>query len=372
MPRRHASNIITAAVARFVVEALACLACVCTAAADNPIRWQTNSVSASGISSRAGTNWPAIFPIYADQGNLLADFNLPPIAGSYAFQNQTLTFTPQFPFQSGVNYHAVLRLGADTISSTHRIPPLTFESTTTVVAIYPSVEELPENLLKFYLQFSAPMSGGHIYDHIQLRDRAGKDVQLPFLEIDEELWDPTMTRLTLFLDPGRIKRGVRPLEEIGPALQAGQSYTLRISRDWRDANGAALKSDFEKTFKVTAADRDSPNPLRWKITPPKAKSRDPLTIAFDEPLDHALAQRVLRVSDPSGAPVSGGIKLDTTDRAWSFTPKDRWKPGAHKLIVPTIIEDLAGNNIGKVFDVDLQENPRLQTNEVVRVTFTVR
>ena len=32
-------------------------------------------------------------------------------------------------------------------------------------------------------------------------------IELPFLEIDEELWDPAMMRLTLFIDPGRIKRG---------------------------------------------------------------------------------------------------------------------------------------------------------------------
>src|SRR5436305_9304447 len=202
------------------------------------------------------------------------------------------------------------------------------------------------------------MRRGHNCDHIHLRDSDSKEVQLPFLEIDEELWDPTMTRLTLFLDPGWIKRGVRPLEEIGPALQTGKTYTLQIARDWRDANGAPLKSDFEKTFKVTEPDRESPNPLRWKIRAPKSKSRDPLTVVFDEPLDHALAQRVLRIADPAGAPVIGSIKLNGMDRIWTFVPNHRWAAGTHKLIVPTIIEDLAGNNIGKPFDLDLEENPR--------------
>ena len=36
------------------------------------------------------------------------------------------------------------------------------------------------------------MSRGNIYDHIRLRGEDGKDVELPFLEIDEELWDTTM------------------------------------------------------------------------------------------------------------------------------------------------------------------------------------
>ncbi len=50
------------------------------------------------------------------------------------------------------------------------------------------------------------MSRGDSYRHIQLRDAKGKAVELPFLELGEELWNPDMTRLTLFIDPGRVKR----------------------------------------------------------------------------------------------------------------------------------------------------------------------
>jgi hypothetical protein len=365
---------------RFVVHALACIFFISpaavapiSAAADFSIGWQTNSVVATGpFASSSETNWAKMFSVYAEQGNILTDINLPAISGTYTFVKNALTFKPQFPFEPGVNYRAVLRISEKLFSSTHKIPTPSIEPTTTVAAIYPGSDELPENLLKFYLLFSAPMSGGHIYEHIHLRNSDGKDVQLPFLEIDEEFWDPTMTRLTLFLDPGRIKRGVRPLEEIGPALQAGRSYTLWITRDWKDANGAPLKADFEKTFKVVAADREPPNPLRWKITRPKSKTKNPLTVVFDEPLDHALAQRILRIHDSKGAPVAGTVKLDAIDRTFMFTPNARWSAGVHKIVVPTIIEDLAGNNIGKPFDLDTAEDPRPLTNEVVTISFTVR
>ena len=338
------------------------------------IRWQTNSVEAIGFSSgtRRETDWQKVFPVFVEQAGNRADQDVPPISGAYAFKNGILRFTPEFPFGAGVMYRAVLRASETTLSSSQRFESPALHSTTKVAAIYPTVDTLPENLLKFYLQFSAPMSGGHIYEHIHLRDEIGKEVQLPFLEIDEELWDPTMTRLTLFLDPGRIKRGVRPLEEIGPALQSGRNYTLTIARDWHDATGAPLVEDFKKAFAVTPPDREPPNPLRWKISPPKAKSRDALTVVFDEPIDHALALRILRVVDSNRKPVEGSVKMDGTDRSWSFTPKEPWEKGTHKLIVPTIIEDLAGNNVGKPFDVDLQENPHVPTNEVVQVSFTIR
>jgi len=87
---------------------------------------------------------------------------------------------------------------------------------------------LPENLLKFYIQFSAPMSRGHIYDHISLRDSAGKTVELPFLEIDEELWNPQMTRLTLFMIQGGLSVGSNPWRKSDLCWKTGKHYALII------------------------------------------------------------------------------------------------------------------------------------------------
>jgi hypothetical protein len=242
-----------------------------------------------------------------------------------------------------------------------------------VSEVYPSADVLPENLLKFYLHFSAPMSRGRIYDHIHLRDDAGKDVELPFLEIDEELWDPAMTRLTLFIDPGRIKRGVRPLEEVGPALQEGRRYSLVIDRAWKDATGSLLREAFQKTFKVGPPDRDPPDPTQWKIQSPKSETREPLAIAFPEPMDHALARRAIQVTGESGESVPGKTVLDDQEHRWIFVPSGPWRRGSYNLVVQRTIEDLAGNNIGKPFEVDLFEGVERQlTNSSVKLTFEVR
>ena len=85
-----------------------------------------------------------------------------------------------------------------------------------VVAVYPSSATLPENQLRFYLHFSAPMSRGEVYQHLQLLDQDGKPIVLPFLEIGEELWDTTGQRLTLLIDPGRIKRGLCRASSLAP------------------------------------------------------------------------------------------------------------------------------------------------------------
>lgn len=307
--------------------------------------------------------------VYADQGNLKADLSLPPMAGRSWTENDTLRFEPQFPLQPGISYRAVFRPDgeAQPVVAVFKLPLQRIEPTTVVAQIFPSADLLPENLLKFYVHFSAPMSRGQIYDHIHLIDERGKDIELPFLEIDEELWDPSMKRLTLFIDPGRIKRGVQPLEEVGPALEQGKRFTLAIDPAWLDGAGNPLKAGFRKTFRVGAPDREPPDPAQWKIAAPAAGTRKPLRIVFPKPMDHALALRMIRVANVSGQPA-----LENEERVWLFTPAAEWQTGGYKVQVQTTIEDLAGNNIGKPFEVDLFESvQRKLTNAVVEIPFAV-
>jgi hypothetical protein len=302
--------------------------------------------------------------------------------GRYRIHGGLLSFEPQFPLDPGVAYRAEFRpdqlpgpqsaKGAPMVA-VFKLPVMSHRPSTVVRQIFPSSPSLPENLLKFYVHFSAPMSRGKIYEHIHLRDDLGKEIELPFLEIDEELWDPTMTRLTLFIDPGRIKRGVLPLEEIGPALEAGKSYSLTIDADWRDGAGNPLQAAFEKRFQVVESDRGPPNPSRWEIQAPQAGTRAPLQIVFPEPMDHALAQRVIHIVANSGKEVSGNVSLEDQERRWVFVPSNAWHSGAYQVLVSTTVEDLAGNNIGKPFEVDLFEGVhRRLTTPTVKLPFEVR
>ena len=305
---------------------------------------------------------------------------MPAMLGVWKSDVRGLRFTPQFPLTPGVTYRAEFnpaglpgaKADARRVTSEFTMPALPRGAGTVVTNIFPSAEEVPENLLKFYLHFSAPMSRGNIYDHIHLRDEAGKDVELPFLEIDEELWDPAMTRLTLFIDPGRIKRDVRPLEEIGPALVVGHRFTLVIDAAWLDATGQSLAKKHERTFRVGPPDRTPIAPADWKISAPGVGSRDALRVAFPEPMDHALTLRLLRVARADGNEVAGTAALSDAEYRWSFTPEQPWQPGGYRIIVPTTLEDLAGNNVGKAFEVDLRERgERLEFAGSVKLSFEI-
>ncbi|MEP7342027.1 MAG: Ig-like domain-containing protein [Acidobacteriota bacterium] len=98
-----------------------------------------------------------------------------------------------------------------------------------------------------------------------------------------------------------------------------------------------------------------------------------MAIAFNKPMDNALSQRVINVADPSGQPVQGTTVLADQERQWTFAPGNSWQAGSYQLVIQTTIEDLAGNNIGKPFDVDLFEGvQRKLTSSAVKLPFVVR
>jgi hypothetical protein len=216
--------------------------------------------------------------------------------------------------------------------------------------VYPSTDLLPDNQLKFYVFFSAPMRRGEAWQHIHLLDQNGVAVDLPFLELDQELWDRDYQRLTVLFDPGRIKRGLLPLEEVGPAIEEGKQYTLVVDSEWRDARGAPLEAGFRKPFRVGPADRTPPDPAQWRLSTPKAGSAGALVVNFPKPMDYAL---LLRLLDVTGVP--GTVTVDREETEWRFVPSRPWKSGEYNLVVDTTLEDLAGNRIGRPFDVDTFE-----------------
>jgi hypothetical protein len=304
--------------------------------------------------------------------------------GSYRVDQGEVIFEPRFPLSRGITYAAYFDFqgGAHwkdatpswgVTSEEFLIPKPPSAATTTLDAIYPTTDVLPENQLKFYLQFSAPMSRGEAYTRIKLFDADGKEVELPFLELGEELWDPTGTRFTLFFDPGRVKRELLPREQVGPALVEGKSYTLAINRSWPDAQGMPLKEGVRKQFRVAAPDHTCPDPKTWKIEPPAAGATRPLRVTFPEPLDYGLLGRVLTVTDASGQPVEGTIKLGPKEMRWEFRPKETWQEGAYYLVTETILEDLAGNRIDRPFEVDLLKPVQRDVKtETVKLLFHVK
>ncbi|MEZ6137822.1 MAG: hypothetical protein R3C53_23285 [Pirellulaceae bacterium] len=302
----------------------------------------------------------------------------PRVLGEYRLVGQNgFEFHPRFPLSQAVVYRANF---AANIASDLKIEPsdkrLLFAlpkrptSTPRIAQVYPSADNLPENLLKFYIYFSQPMSRGEAYRRIKLM-QGTKVVNEPFLELGEELWDGQQTRFTLFLHPGRIKRGVQPRELNGPPLTSGNDYLLKIDGTWQSADGVPLGKAFEKKFKAVAAEHKQVDPLKWQLDSPSAGTLNPVQLTFDRPMDQAMLQHALVVKFHDEL-VTGQVELGEFEQQWRFIPDAVWKVGAYQIEVATNLEDLCGNNLAAPFEVKLKNSIGETPASMIAVEFIVK
>jgi hypothetical protein len=314
--------------------------------------------------------WSSIFAVYAGSGDV------PPLLGSYAVESGTLVFHPTYPIAAAVHYRAVFHApsGGAPLEKTFDGPPRPTNRVARVERVYPSGVVWPSNQLRVYIYFSEPMSRAEAASHLHMLDSNGKELVGPnavFLP-GEELWDPNFKRLTMTLDPGRIKRGLTANEALGPPLTEGRRYTLVIDGSWPDARGVPMIEGFQKTIRGGPAERMPPDPQKWTVTAPKAGTFAAVTIRFPTPMNYPLLERMIRVSGPQGI-LNGTVEIAREETEWRFAPQQPWASGNYDLVIDTGLEDGAGNHIGQPFDVDVfnKVTEHIETKTVSR-RFSVR
>ena len=109
---------------------------------------------------------------------------------------------------------------------------------------------------------------------------------------------------------------------------------------------------------------------------PGAAGRDPLRVTFDESLDYALLHRLVWIEDSAGEPIEGSIEVGAAERTWAFVPESPWQAGAYVLRVGRRLEDLAGNRVGRPFEVDVtaqgaEATPRAEDETPAKLPFTI-
>lgn len=284
-----------------------------------------------------------------------------PLAGTAEATADGIRFTPKFPPQPGTKY----RLIFDTFTAEFEVAKTPPAKPTEVESIHPTAANVPENLLRVYLHFSAPMSRGDVYKFVKLNRGDGSEVKDAFLEIGEELWTADGKRLTLLFDPGRVKRGLKPREVAGPILESGKRYEVVVSKDWPDADGFPLKA--EKRWKFTAGDPDDTpiDPDKWTL---KQINSGPLVVGFDKPLDHALVGRLVWLEFDGKKLDLPVVVADGQASAGFGSKQTAWKPGRYKLVIDTRLEDVCGNRVGRAFEVDVLTPPtqKIETKTVTR------
>ena len=293
-------------------------------------------------------------------GAPIAD-DLPDVFGHYQLLEDGVRFIPHFPFARGVSYRASFdprRLGRAEFSEV-----LTLEFSLTaeqnglapeVKRVFPSSDCLPENLLRFYVCFSNPMRRGRVETEISLLGPDGEPAPGVLYRTPVELWGRSMQRLTILLDPGRLKRGVGPNRELGPPLKVGQDYMLVIGSGIVDLSGRPLRETFYKRFRVTEAVREHIALEQWKMVTPETKTRQPLVLNFPRPLDWVLLSQMITIVSADGQLLGGRIVVDQCETRWSFIPSFPWARGHYHIRVESSLEDICGNSVIAAFDRPLR------------------
>jgi len=282
------------------------------------------------------------------------------ILGDYTNNGGEIIFEPVIPFSRGMQYELFFR---DKIIGKINIPMADASEASAVVAVYPSADTVPENLLKIYFQFSAPMREGEALKHIALLDSQSDTVPGVFLDLQPELWNKERTVLTVWLDPGRIKRDLIPNQQMGNPLQKGQQYSVVVSNKWKDVQGLSLQQAYSKKFFVSGRDSRSPQPESWVLNLPRVETKETLQIDCGEPLDYFLLQETISIIDEKENRVAGDIKIHEKETGFEFIPSKAWQPGHYKLRVASYLEDLAGNNLQRLFDREISRQPEKKDGE---------
>ena len=278
--------------------------------------------------------------------------NQPKIVGQIKTKEEEIIFIPIVPFTKGEDYTIVY----DNTAAHFNINIGNDYTYLTVENIFPSSKEVPANILKWYIQFSSPINEANVYNHIHFIGKDGDTIPRAVLPIENALLSDDKKMLTVWIEPGRQKRNLGPNLELGTVFKPNMEYILKVSKHLRDLNGVRMKHDFEKKFLVVDKDRIRPNTKKWNTLIPKKNTRSDLIISCNESLDYGSVSDNITVLDNENSAIKGSWLLTENERKIIFTPYKAWKNTVYTIRFSSVIEDLAGNNLHRLFDEEIKTN----------------
>lgn len=217
------------------------------------------------------------------------------------------------------------------------------------IHIYPEAKVLPANTLRFYIQFPTPGEAHFDRDQLRLLNEKDQEVRDAFLVLSQELWSLDGHRLTVLMEPGRIKRGIGEDPDHDPALVVGQTYSLVIT---------ALGQTARYSFRVGDPVLEEIQETSWRLTPPVVGSLEPAIVHFDRVMDAALCEDEIAVLTSSGEVVETCVSLAPEGIMAQLVPSRPWRAEAHRVVMSEWLEDVCGNRLGEALDHALGEDNR--------------
>ena len=319
--------------------------------------------------------WASFFSVKTAGGNRS-------VLGRYRVVKNRVAYTPRFlpdtkiPYLISFNHNALaellslpkLKKADSVVIDSVQYFQLQSAPVSEVQWTYPHINVLPENTLRMYIYFTAPMSFDNPLDYIDLYDQQGKVIENAFVEVPEGLWNQERTRLTLLFHPGRVKQEVGPNRIEGSILEEGKLFELRVSGRWNDANGSPLNSDYSKKFFVTKAKRQRLRKKDWVIES-ICKDECVLRLSTGDIPDIELFKKMVQIQDENAESLDFEYIAEANG---SFILRsDALKKGSTLTMgINPKMEDISGNTFLNAFDS--KEGTRIDKGKPIEIQIDVK
>ncbi|GAA0720981.1 hypothetical protein GCM10009430_21740 [Aquimarina litoralis] len=307
--------------------------------------------------------------VYLYNGEIEEDFitSATPILGKTFFQEDLLHFSPIIP----LGWDRIYTLVYNHSITYFKIPLPKSYNKLYVEEIYPTSSKLPSNILKWYIKFSNPINRNNVYNYLHFINAKGDTLSRAILPLENLLINKDKTLVTLWIEPGRQKRKLIPNQLLGSVFTSGENYRIIISKNIKDSNGVSMQKDYVKNFSIIDADRSKPNITQWHLEHPEKESLSPLIIKCYEPLDYGSVLENINISYKNQI-IRGTWELSNNERIIQFLPKKKWKLGNYRINFNQTIEDLAGNNLSRLFDNEIDNSEDVNvTNQEHIIEFSI-
>ena len=189
----------------------------------------------------------------------------------------------------------------------------------------PSADVVPENQLRMYIHFSAPMGLKGGLDYITLRRREGRRPSSIRFCRSTPSSGTTIARATRCssIRAGRSAASCRT-SRWAARSSPGKRYTLVVDREWRDGNGLPLKESFTARVPRRSGRRAS---ARHHVVARRA-TRGGLARSARRDVPRSARSRPAAARDGRGQRTASRCRARSRSnqarRVWRFTPRQAW------------------------------------------------
>lgn len=288
------------------------------------------------------------------------------LSGKYSLQAGKLCFRPHFDLLPGGTFVVHAILGGDTTSRRFTVPQASgpLPDPAKITGIYPRARTIPANTLLFYVEFDAPMNpDDQAYRHVSFINDSGDTLRNVWRH--KSHWLKNNTVLVLMLHPGRIKRGIDFMKELGEIFVPGQEYRLLVGNGLVDAHMQPLTATSERKYTITTEDREIPYCETNRFKAP-TKPGSALVLAFSEPMDYAtLFEGTFIRKKETGERIMGVFLPARDESTWKFVPYSPWGQGHYEVEFSPEVSDFAHNNLYRPFEITSLEELEKEKEPVV-------